>query len=243
MNGQDDYRDQAVARGLRTDADVDRLARLQWPVYERLLAPWLPRHHDAAIYEVACGPGVMLRFLRDQGFVNVNGSDSSEYQVTLARASGFPVTLADSFQELKGHADGTWDCLIGIDFLEHLPKESLPPFVAECHRTLKVGGCLILRLPNGDSPLVGRNLFNDLTHHWAFTTIALRSLLESRGFEAPLFADEALASIERQRWLKVPLMKVAQATLRSLIRAATRETVAYLSPNLFACATKAPPRA
>ena len=241
MNGPDDYRYQAEARGLKTDDDVMRLVRQMRPVYERLLTSWLPRHHDAAIYEVACGPGVMLRFLRDQGFVNVKGSDSSEYQVTLARASGFPVTLADSLRELKGHADGTWDCLLGIDFLEHLPKERVTPFIAECFRTLKPGGSLILRTPNGDSPLVGRHLFNDISHQWAFTTIALRSLLIHGGFAPPAFADEAAAAIERQRWIKVPFMKASQAALRWLIRSATRETVAFLSPSLFVCAEKPRP--
>ncbi len=238
MTTKDDYRSQAKARGLETADDADQLARHMRPVYDRLLTPWLPPSRNATIHEVACGPGIMLRYLRMRGYCRIEGSDSSEYQIALARASGVPVKLTDSIQELANHDVNMWDCLIAIDFIEHLPKDRIPLFIMECHRTLKPGGCLILRLPNGDSPLVGRHLFNDITHHWTFTTVALRTLLVNGGFDMPVFADEAIASIEQYRWLKVPLMKASQAVWRGLIRAATRETVKYFSPSLYVCARK-----
>jgi len=161
------------------------------------------------------------------------GSDLSPCQVTLAKAAGLPVTLSDSLQELRRQADGTWDCVIGIDFIEHLSKDEFVGFLTECHRTLKPGGSLILRSPNGDSPLVGLHLFNDITHRWAYTTHAMRALLQMAGFDTVVFADEALSAIQRQRWLKVPLARLGQMVLRLAIRSATREQITYLSPSLF----------
>ena len=97
---------------------------------------------------------------------------------------------------------------------------------------------MILRAPNGDSPFAGRNLFNDITHVWAYTSIATRALLQMAGFGRVEFADESSAMIERHRWLKVPLMKCSQALLRFLIRAATRENIKYLSPSIYVAAWK-----
>jgi SAM-dependent methyltransferase len=148
------------------------------------------------------------------------------------------VVLGDSLQQLNHCPAETWDCLIAIDFIEHLPKDVLLQFLAESRRVLKPGGCLILRAPNGDSPFVGRNLFNDITHYWAYTTIATQALLEMNGFRKVEFVDESLPSLQRGRWLKVPLMKLAQSILRFVIRSATREHVRYQSPSIYIAAWK-----
>src|SRR6185503_8767911 len=99
---------------------------------------------------------------------------------------------------------------------------------------LAPGGSLILRLPNGDSPFVGRNLFNDITHVWTYTPNCLNSLAEMHGFSRTEFMDESATAIRDQRWLKVPLAKLSAAILRALIQAATREKITHLSPNLWA---------
>jgi SAM-dependent methyltransferase len=238
MHGAAYYTYQATARGLNTSADVDALTALMAPTYQRLLTSWLPPQRDALIYEIACGPGVMLRYLRQQGYTHASGSDSAECQTVLARSAGLAVIQADSLEELKRHPAENWDCLIAIDFIEHLRKDVLIEFLAQCHRTLKPGGSLILRAPNGDSPFVGRNLFNDITHVWAYTSIATRALLGMAGFQRVEFADESVASVRRHRWLKVPLMRLSQAILRRLIHAATREDVRWLHPSIYLCAWK-----
>jgi SAM-dependent methyltransferase len=237
MNGEAAYDYQAIARGLRSVADVEALTDAMAPAY-RLLTNWLPANLDAAIYEVACGPGAMLIYLRRLGYTDISGSDSSACQIELARNSGLNAKLADSLEELERHPDGRWDCLIAIDFIEHLPKDVLIYFLALAFRKLKCGGRLILRAPNGDSPFVGRNLFGGITHVWAYTTWETRGLLQMAGFGQVDFVEESLALIQRQRWIKVPLMKLAQALLRGLIRAATREQITLLAPSFYAVAWK-----
>jgi len=238
MSGEAAYDYQTVARGLHTAADVEALTDQMAPAYRQLLADWLPANRDAAIYEVACGPGVMLVYLKRAGYTNVSGSDSSQCQIELARATGQDVKLADSIEELERHADARWDCLIAIDFVEHLPKDVLIRFLALTCRKLKPGGRLILRAPNGDSPFVGRNLFNGITHVWAYTTIETRALLRMAGYERVEFAEESVALLRQHRWIKVPLMKLAQSLLRGLIRAATREQIQFLAPSIYVAAWK-----
>jgi SAM-dependent methyltransferase len=239
MNASESYYQyQATARGLTSAESVEKLTDFMAVTYGRLLPPWLPADRQAEIYEVACGPGIMLRHLKRLGYTRLAGSDSSASQIELAQAVGLPVVLGDSLQELKRQDAARWDRLIAIDFIEHLPKDILVEFYFESHRTLKKNGCLILRAPNGDSPLVGRNLFNDITHFWAYTTIATEALLKMAGFQRVEFADESLASIQTHRWIKAPLMRCFQALLRALIRSATREDIKYLNPSIYVAAWK-----
>ena len=168
----------------------------------------------------------------------MSGSDSSVSQIDLARAAGLSAKLADSLIELQQQPAETWSCLIAIDFIEHLPKDVLIDFLAQAQRTLKPGGCLILRAPNGDSPFVGLNLFNDITHYWAYTTVATHALVKMAGFTSVEFRDESLASIQHHRWLKVPLMRFSRALLRGAIRSVIRERLEFLSPSIFVGARK-----
>jgi 2-polyprenyl-3-methyl-5-hydroxy-6-metoxy-1,4-benzoquinol methylase len=232
------YRYQATARGLTSVEAVEKLTDLVGLTYARLLTRWLPADRQAEIYEVACGPGIMLRHLQRLGYTRLAGSDSAQSQIELAQAAGLPVVLGDSLEDLKGQGAERWDRVIAIDFIEHLPKDVLVEFFFESYRTLKRNGCLIMRAPNGDSPLVGRNLFNDITHYWAYTTIATEALLKMAGFQRVEFADESAASIQKHRWLKVPLMKCSQALLRAVIRSATREDIRYLNPSIYVAAWK-----
>ena len=117
MSGESYYNYQARARGLNSVADVEVATDYMDACYRQLLGNWLPGDRSAAIYEVACGPGIMLRYLLRAGYHNISGSDLSACQIDLARASGLRATQADSIQELEKDADGIWDCLIAIDFI------------------------------------------------------------------------------------------------------------------------------
>ena len=106
--------------------------------------------------------------------------------------------------------------------------------LAAAYKTLAPGGSLILRLPNGDSPFVGRNLFNDVTHVWAYTPNCLHSLAAMHKFSRAEFNDESSDAIRDQRWLKVPLSKISKLIFRTLCWAAIREKIDYWSPHLWA---------
>src|SRR5205814_282346 len=119
------------------------------------------------------------------------------------------------------------DCIIAIDFIEHLARDEVIEFLAQSNRALNAGGSLILRMPNGDSPLVGRNLYNDITHVWAYTCVAMDALLRMARYETVEFRDESVASIEGARWVKIPLMLVARSIVRLGIRAATAQDIRH----------------
>ncbi|MGB9601419.1 MAG: class I SAM-dependent methyltransferase [Limisphaerales bacterium] len=232
------YNFQNQGRGVMSPEDVIRLTNSMSSAWKRILAGQLPKNKNAAIYEAGCGPGAFLLFLKSLGYTNISGSDFSENQIKLAQANGLNVKQADSIVDLESYPDDSFQCVVAIDFIEHLSKESAMKFLRHSSRVLKKDGRLIMRMPNGDSPFVGRNLFNDLTHQWAYTTVAMAALLRISGFSKISFYDESFASLECCRWIKLPLMRLAQALLKWLIRAATREQIQYFSPSIFVFADK-----
>lgn len=238
MNVTSYYDYQAIARGQHSVnhvlEDMERVRR----TYDQVIRPWLPESKDAAIHEVACGAGVFLHWLRSVGFNNTTGSDSSEVQIALAKQGGLNVVLLDAIQDLKQREIHTLDAIVALDFYEHLPKEIYLEFVAEAYRVLRPGGGLIMKGPNGDSPLVGRALYNDITHHWAITSTAFRATSAMLGFTYFDFKDDTIASIQKNRWAKVPLALMSRFFLQLLVRLATREDVKYWSASFFMLAKK-----
>ncbi len=234
MNHLAYYQFQAQARGVRSLDDVRRWSELRAYLYTRLAGPWLPKDRTRPVAELACGHGSFLHWLKSEKFSNVAGVDSSAEQVALAKQLGATVELEDVNRWLARQPENHFAALVAIDLVEHLPKDDFMALLRASRAALAPGGSLILRLPNGDSPFVGRNLFNDITHVWTYTPNCLNSLAEMHGFTRTEFMDEGAAAIRDHRWLKVPLAKLSAAILRALTQAATREKIAHLGPNLWA---------
>lgn len=106
-------------------------------------------------------------------------------------------------------------------------------FLQHGHRTLKPGGKIIMRLPNGDSPFVGMNLFNDITHVWTYTPNCLESLGRMIGFSRFSFDDEGTSCIRDHRWIKVPLSRISQYILKLLFVSAAKASPKLWSPHLW----------
>lgn len=238
MGYLDYYSYQAKARDVHTVEDVHRLAREKAYVYDRIVLPWLPSDKSSRVAELACGHGTFLAWLQQHGYRELTGVDSSPEQVQLARQTGTSVCQMDLNRWLAGQADESHHAIVAIDLIEHLSKDDFMDFLKGTSRVLARGGRLLLRYPNGDSPLVGRNLFNDITHVWTYTTNCLETLGRMHGFATFGFMDESHAAIRDHRWLKVPLCRLSTAILELLFRAATKEQVRYWSPQIWALAEK-----
>ena len=225
MNVGSYYDYQATARGLATPAEFDRLFAFYKSLYDNLLPDWLPADREAVIYEVACGPGLLLKWLVERGYSRASGTDSSTPQIELARSMGLPAKLVDSLEDLAKAADNSVECIFALNFYEHLPKEVFLDFLQECQRVLKPGGRVILQGPNADSPLVGRNLYNDITHYWAYTSVSLNALFGMFGLKMVASQDDVIEGLFYNRTIKVPVARLARWILRALFTAASREHV------------------
>jgi SAM-dependent methyltransferase len=234
MGYLDYYQYQATARGIHGLSDVIDAIHGRVHVWTRIVLPWLSADRGEPIAELACGHGSFLWWLKDCGFTQVTGVDSSPEQMEFARQVGVETHLQDALEWLREQPNASQRTLTAIDFLEHISKDDVMELLAQSRRVLQPGGRLILRYPNGDSPLVGMNLFNDITHVWTYTPNCLDTLARMHGFVKTEFVDESELAIRDHRWFKVPLCRLSKALLSVLFRAATKEKVVFWSPNLWA---------
>jgi 2-polyprenyl-3-methyl-5-hydroxy-6-metoxy-1,4-benzoquinol methylase len=221
------------ARGITSAADVQRLTDHYAMGYRRLLGDVLPADKNSPIYDAGCGPGLTLNILKSLGYHNLEGTDLSSTSIAIASELGLNAIMADSIEDLASRPDHSFSRIFAVDLIEHLEKSTLIRFLEVTRTKLRTDGMLILRCPNGDSPIVGRHLFNDVTHIWTYTSTALAGILTLNGFKGTIFLDETQPFVESRRWLRTPILKAASALVRLIIKAATRENIEILAPSFW----------
>lgn len=151
----------------------------------RFVANYFPGDRSAPIYELGCGHGALIHFARESGYRNIRGVDGSPQQVAAAARLGITgVSQGDIFAALADIEDASLGAVIAFDVIEHFTRDEAILLVDDIFRVLRVGGRLIVHLPNAESPFFGAIRFGDLTHEMAYTRQSLSQLLRSSGFGA-----------------------------------------------------------
>jgi len=142
----------------------------------------LPTDKAAKILDLGCGSGVLLGYLKSQGYSDCSGIDISGEQVSLARQRGLRTVAQGELVAFLENTPDDFDCILAIDVLEHFKKQELLHIVDLVFQRLRAGGKLIFQSPNAASPFFGRIRYGDLTHEIAFTRHSVSQLLRSAGF-------------------------------------------------------------
>lgn len=186
-------------------------AMLQWnrgyflAHYKRLL----PNDKKARVLEVGCGYGRYIKIPSEMGYTDCYGVDLSPEQIAYARTklALANVEQANALDWLVGK-DETYDCILGLDILEHLNMEDLLTLGERIYKALKPGGTIILQVPNGMSPL-NPIIYGDLTHVRAFTVRSMQQFLllvgfgEKVYFEIPPYVHGIRSAMQRALWSSV----------------------------------------
>lgn len=144
----------------------------------------LPFRGQGRILDVGCGPGKLLRVLRDWGW-DTYGVDFSPVAVDYARAKHQLKVELGTIHEGKYPAN-YFDVVMFNHSLEHVynPIDSL----REAHRILKPGGALLITIPNADS--FEAHVFGKWWVHWDvprhlyhFTRSTMSQALLKTGFQ------------------------------------------------------------
>lgn len=155
----------------------------------RRLARWLdgvPR--TAAVADLGCGDGMLLRVFREMGFGDLHGVDGSPEMAAKCRAH-FPAVQAGDLREFVRARPGAFDVVALFDVIEHFTREEGVEVLDEIRAALRPGGLLLLQLPNGDSPFAGGVFAGDATHESLYTRTSMAHVLAMAGFES-VGADE-----------------------------------------------------
>lgn len=127
------------------------------------------------ILEIGYGNGQFLGWCRQQGH-RVTGVETNKDLLTRARKAGF-----DSQPSIDEVADAGFDLIVLFDVLEHVPEAGLPAYFQMLRDRLLTGGQIILRTPNGGSPLGLNNQHGDPTHVAILTRNKLKYLARDAG--------------------------------------------------------------
>lgn len=115
---------------------------------------------NATVLEIGFGNGQFLAFAKSNGW-RIFGTEANQTLVTTARDKGYDACVS---HEVDVFADRTFDLVVAFDVLEHIEESAHVEFLNSLITKLKVGGVLLLRFPNGDSPMGLPNQNGDSTH-------------------------------------------------------------------------------
>lgn len=174
------YRTHVLPRkGQVTKQQLDRKRK----VFELHFREFLPADAEAAIVDAGCGSGGVVYWLHDAGYRNASGIDGSVDQIAAGEAIGILNLEAGNLVTHLDANPGRFDLIFLRDVVEHFEKPFVVPLMRTCLNALRPGGRLVIQVPNGASPFVGRVLHGDFTHETAYTESSLSQIFLLTGYE------------------------------------------------------------
>ena len=187
------------------------------------------------ILEIGYGNGEFLGWCRQNGH-QVSGIEADQGLVERARVNGFDV--GDS---LEAFPKRQFDAIFLFDVLEHIPQDQIESFLLSLHEHLNTVGKVVVRTPNGASPLGLANQHGDPTHITVVTTSKIHFWSGITGFEVT-YSGRDLFPIYDGRLLKVP-GRLIKIVLRNAVEKCIRfifapQSYGVLSANLLTVLVK-----
>jgi cyclopropane fatty-acyl-phospholipid synthase-like methyltransferase len=129
-----------------------------------------PYLHDdtRTVLEIACGAGHLLDAMTDWYYVG--GTDLCSENVETCRQRGFMIWDKDVLKRPLPHS---FDAIVAMGLIEHLPKESLLPSLRAVKSMLRPGGVALFATLNMDCPAGPHDRYLDITHELGFTRESL----------------------------------------------------------------------
>jgi len=132
------------------------------------------------ILEIGFGQGHLLDWARSAGH-RITGVELLPEMADRAKSRGHDVVYGPF--EGTNFTSSHFDLLVALDVIEHLTLPELVAFFESARSTLKPGGRIVLRFPNGQSPFFGFHQHSDITHKQCLSRSAVSQVCAPLGFE------------------------------------------------------------
>ncbi|HEX3716444.1 MAG TPA: class I SAM-dependent methyltransferase [Verrucomicrobiae bacterium] len=180
-----------------TEEHIQRMVKWQ----RKLIEPHVPTDRSLPVVDIGCGWGFALRALKELGFHDIVGIESSLEQAEAARKAGFNVaTPSETSQWLRDNQQRFGFALL-MDVLEHIPVDAQIDLSSSIYSSLRPGGRVFVSVPNANAILSSRWRYNDYTHFSSFTEHSLNFVLKNGGFnKIEINAEKGLGLIPKRLW-------------------------------------------
>jgi SAM-dependent methyltransferase len=133
------------------------------------------------VLELACGPGVFLSLLEEDG-IPASGVDIDDGMVASAREAGHAVVLGDAMTHLQTLPNNSLHGLFAAHFLEHLPAPAVQQVYDQARRVLEPGGTFVAAVPNAACmSVLAYDFWRDPTHVRFYDPLALQFFARQAG--------------------------------------------------------------
>lgn len=192
---------------------------------------------SSAIIDIGCGSGIMLEFLKEEGFDNLYGIDISEQQIEIAKNRGLQVEALDFFSLLKSNSK-KFDIVFAMDIIEHLYKEELFDFFIGVDKLLNENGLFFIHTPNGDGLFPNHIIYGDLTHLTIFNSNSLGQILRLSGFNSLRFRETGPSAKDFIGLIRFVLWKCIKLVYNSIRIIETGGTEKIITQDFICIAKK-----
>lgn len=206
---------------------------------KREFSQYLPVSREATILDIGCGYGAMVATLHELGYRHSAGIDLSEDQINTGKQLGIDQLEVADINEYLNHSESQFDCIIGLDIIEHFSKDELVVLLETLSHALKPGGFLLFRTPNGDAFLSSLYALGDFTHECILNKSSALQLMMSCGFQAEVFPSYIEARGSLKELVRKVLWKMHLIRIRlSLFASGRTWHQSVFTPNILIRATR-----
>jgi 2-polyprenyl-3-methyl-5-hydroxy-6-metoxy-1,4-benzoquinol methylase len=162
--------------------DVEKGYRTFGQFYRVNYLPHMPSDKSVKVLVVSCGPGYFVNLLKQEGYTDVIGIDSTPDKVQHAKDKNLNCRAEAVFPFLQ-NSNEQYDVIFCEQELNHLTKDEMVGFLKLCWSKMSDGGTLIVHGLNGANPLTGSEaLAQNFDHFSTFTDYSLQQVLVYSGF-------------------------------------------------------------
>ncbi|MCC7298402.1 MAG: class I SAM-dependent methyltransferase [Bacteroidia bacterium] len=170
--------------GRASNVDAAALFDREKRQFLREILPLLDNtNSQAAIFDMGCGSGSLLKALQESGFQNATGMDISPEQVAIAKQMGVENVVEGDALLHVAHSENSFDLLLGMDIIEHFTKDELVDLLQNIRKSLKPGGKAIFRTPNLDAFISSAFANGDFTHENYMNASSAQQVCLACGFK------------------------------------------------------------
>lgn len=169
------------------NVDSDFYSNYVFPEY---LKQVLPNDRNAAILDIGCGFGHILKACQTEGYKNLTGVDVSAEALNYCSGQGYDVEKIDSVAIYCRNSCRKFDFIVMSHVIEHIEKhEIIETLLSIRLQLLNEGGRIMIMTPNAQSNTGCYWAYEDFTHSTIFTAGSLLFVLKCAGFKHVEFID------------------------------------------------------